>query len=51
MVAGREEGVGTNNIDVVKLQLFDGTASKVSGFVTGCKLYIKNKLAGVTVEE
>jgi len=38
------------NIEVAKPQLFDGTPSKVAGFVTGCKLYIRNKLAGVTVE-
>ena len=39
------------NLDVAKLQLFDGALSKVSGFITGCKLYIRNKLAGATVEE
>ena len=38
-------------MDVAKPQLFDGTLSKVSDFVTGCKLYIKNKLAAATVEE
>jgi len=39
------------NLDVAKPQLFDGALSKVSGFVMGCKLYIRNKLAGATVEE
>ena len=41
----------TANMDIAKPQLFDGTSSKVSGFVIRCKLYIKNKLAGATVEE
>jgi len=35
---------------VAKPQLFDRISSKVTGFVMGCKLYIRNKLAGVTVE-
>ena len=30
--------------------MFDRTPSRVAGFVTGCKLYIRNKLAGATVE-
>ena len=39
------------NLDVAKLQLFDRASSKISGFIIGCKLYIRNKLAGATVEE
>ena len=39
------------NLDVALSQLFDGISSKVSGFVMECKLYIRNKLAGATVEE
>jgi len=53
-VAGRgirEGAERTANLDVAKLQLFDGALSKVSGFITECKLYIRNKLAGATVEE
>jgi len=38
------------NMEVAKPQLFDGTPSKVAEFVTGCKLYLRNKLAGATVE-
>jgi len=38
------------NIEVVKPQLFNGIPSKVVGFVTGCKLYMRNKLAGAMVE-
>jgi len=47
----REGPKRTANLDVVKPQLFDGASSKVLGFVIGCKLYIRNKLAGATVEE
>ena len=53
-VAGRRVREGPErmaNLDVAKLQLFNGASSKVSGFITGCKLYIRNKLAGATVEE
>jgi len=38
-------------MDVTKLQLFDGTLSKVSGFITECKLYLRNEMAEKTVEE
>jgi len=37
-------------MEMTKLQLFDGTLSRVAGFVTGYKLYIRNKLAEATVE-
>ena len=53
-VAGRrvrEEPERMANLDVAKLQLFNGASSKVSSFITGCKLYIRNKLAEATVEE
>jgi len=38
-------------IEVVRPPTFNGTSSKVSGFVTTCKLYIKVKLREVAVEE
>ena len=53
-VVGRrvmEEPERMANLDVALSQLFDGISSKVSGFVMECKLYIRNKLAGATVEE
>jgi len=48
--AGREVEAGAGNIEVAKPQLFDRTPSRVAEFVTGYKLYIRNKLAGATVE-
>ena len=53
-VAGRGVRKGLEriaNLNVAKPQLFNGALSKVSGFITGCKLYIRNKLAEATVEE
>ena len=38
------------NIEVENPQLFDGMPSRVVGFIMECKLYIRNKLAGATVE-
>ena len=38
-------------IKVAKPQTFDGTPSKVSEFVTACKLYIRMRLRELSVEE
>ena len=45
--------MGTNagfHIEVAKLAIFNGEAGKVGGFVSACKIYIRNKLRGETVE-
>ena len=50
--AGKEVGKGISAAtEVEKPQIFDGTLSKVSGFVGACKLYIKMKLREASVEE
>ena len=36
---------------VVRSQTFNGILSKVAGFITACKLYIKMKMSEATVEE
>ena len=46
------EGPNTRpNIEVAKLPVFSGKAEKVEGFITVCKLFLKMKMRGVTVEE
>ena len=37
--------------EIATSPLFDRKASKVEGFVTVCKLYLKMRMRGMTVEE
>ena len=53
-----ERGVGgsattavVGSIEVVRSQIFDGISSKVSGFITACRLYLRIKMRGTTVKE
>ena len=48
------EAVGANmssHMEVAKLAIFNGEAGKVGGFITACRLYIRMKLRGMSVEE
>ena len=41
---------GRREMKVAKPQIFDGTSSKVVGFVIACKLYIRNRMREELVE-
>ena len=53
--AGGERGAAGSNMgshmEVAKPAIFNGEAGKVGGFITACRLYIKMRLRGNTVEE
>ena len=51
---GTGGAMGSNagaHIEVAKPAIFNGEAGRVGGFITACRLYIKMKLRGNTVEE
>ena len=40
-----------SHMEVAKLAIFNGEAGRIGGFIMACRLYIKMKLRGNTVEE
>ena len=47
-------GAGPNagaHMEVAKPAIFNGEAGRIGGFITVCRLYIKMRLRGNTVEE
>ena len=47
-------GTGSNagaHMEVAKPAIFNGKAGKVGGFITACRLYLKMKMKGTSVEE
>jgi len=51
--AGRE-AMGSNmgsHMEVAKPAIFNGEAAKVGGFITACRLFLRMKMRGSTVEE
>ena len=49
-VGEREERSGGGGVEVAKPQIFDGTLAKVGGFISACKLYIRMRMRGESVE-
>jgi len=46
--------IGSNtgpSMEVAKLAIFNGEAGKVGGFIMACRLYLKMKMRGTSVEE
>ena len=49
--AGAERGAMGPQMEVAKPAIFNGEVGRVGGFIAACRLYIKMKLRGNTVEE
>ena len=48
------EAVGSNmgsHMEVAKLAIFNGEVGKVGGFIMACRLYLRMKMRGTSVEE
>ena len=46
----REERRGGGGVEIAKPQIFDGTPAKVGRFISACKLYIRMRMRGESVE-
>ena len=51
MQIGGSTGRAAAGTEMARPPTFDGTSSKISGFITACKLYIKMKMREAAVEE
>ena len=40
-----------SNIEVAKLPVFNGEAGRVGGFIIACRLYLRIRMRGATMEE